>query len=102
MSEALLKIKPLDDRVVVEALSDIDTTHSGIIIPDSASKERPQKGRVLAVGPGKSSKSGARLPMQVKVGDTVLFSKYGPDEIKVSGSEYLILSESSILAVIES
>jgi chaperonin GroES len=74
---------------------------SGIIIPDTVSKEKPQKGKVISVGPGKFDDDGKRVPMDVKVGDTVLFSKYGPTEVKVDGKELLILSQSDVLAVLE-
>ena len=92
------KIQPLGDHIVVEALVEDTTSASGIIIPDTASKEKPMKGKVLAVGPGKLTESGARWEMEVKEGDTVLFSKYGPTEVKVDGKEVLILSASDIFA----
>jgi chaperonin GroES len=95
-----LSISPLGDRIVVEPLSREDVSASGIIIPDTASREKPERGTVVAVGTGKYE-NGALVPMSVKVGDTVLFSKYGYDEVKVDGTEYLILSESSVLAVLE-
>ncbi len=96
-------IKPLGDRVLVEPISPDDLllkTKGGIIIPETVDKERPERGRVVAVGPGKIEE-GRIVPMSVKKGQIVIFSKYGPDEIKVDGKEYFILSESSILAVIE-
>lgn len=76
-------------------------TKSGIIIPETVSKERPEQGRVVAVGPGRMNDDGKVLPMKVKVGDTVLFSKYGPDEVKIEGVEYFILREESVLAIIK-
>lgn len=97
-------IRPLADRVVVEPLSEHESgkqTKGGIFIPDTVDKERSEQGVVVAVGPGKFSDDGKLLPMNVKVGDRVLFAKYGPDEIKIDGKEYFILSESSILAVVE-
>lgn len=94
-----LSISPLADRVVVEPRSREEVSASGIIIPDTASREKPEQGTVVAVGPGKYD-DGTLVPMTVKVGDTVLFSKYGYDEVKINGTEYLILSESSILAVL--
>ncbi|MBA3788775.1 co-chaperone GroES [Patescibacteria group bacterium] len=96
-----LSISPLGDRVVVKPSSKNDekTSTFGIIIPDTADKERPAKGTVVAVGPGKTE-DGKLVAMGVKVGQTVLFSKYGYDEVKVDEQEYYILSESSILAVI--
>lgn len=96
-----LKLKPLGDKVIIEALSEMEAAISGIIIPETVSKERPQKGLVVAVGPGKLNKTGVRVKMEVQIGDKVVFSKYGPDEVEVDGHKYLILSESSIMAVIE-
>ncbi|MBI5754725.1 co-chaperone GroES [Candidatus Peregrinibacteria bacterium] len=93
-------VKPLDDRIVVSAVEE-ERTQSGIVIPDTASKEKPQKGKVISVGPGKMSDTGNRIPLSVKVGDTILFTKYGPTEVKVEGKEYLILNESDVLAVLE-
>jgi chaperonin GroES len=95
-----LSIIPLADRVVVAPAVGGETSISGIIIPDTASREKPEKGTVVAVGPGKYD-DGALVPMTVKVGDTVLFSKYGYDEVKIDGQEYFILAESSVLAVIK-
>jgi chaperonin GroES len=94
-----LSISPLGDRVVVEPLSREEATASGIIIPDTASREKPERGTVVAAGPGRYD-DGSLVPMTVKVGDQVLFSKYGYDEVKIDGTEYLILPESSVLAVI--
>lgn len=96
-----LSISPLGDRVVVQPLSREEVSASGIIIPDTANREKPERGTVVAVGPGKYD-DGNLVPVTVSVGDLVLFSKYGYDEVKVAGEEYLILSESSILAVLES
>lgn len=95
-----LALRPLEDRIVVEAMSSMETHSSGIIIPDSVSKEKPQKGMVLAVGEGRFDNGGKRVPMEVKVGDTVLFTKYGPTEVKVEGKELLILSQSDVLAIL--
>ena len=94
-----MKLQPLADRVVIRPLEKEQKTEAGIYIPDTASKERPQEGEVLAVGPGKMD-DGKLQPMNVKVGDKVLFTKYGPTEVKVDGEELLIASESDILAVI--
>lgn len=94
--------EPMGDRVVVRPLGEEErgeTSPSGIIIPDSA-KEKPEEGTVIAVGPGRFE-HGARVPMQVKVGDRVMFSKYGYDEVKYKGDEYYIVSESSLLAIIK-
>lgn len=98
-SKSKLSIEPLADRVVVQPSSKEEISASGIIIPDTAKQEKPEKGTVVAVGPGKFE-DGKRTPMTVKKGDTVLFSKYGYDEVKIDGTEYLILSESSILGII--
>ena len=95
-----VNIKPLEDRLVVQANEAETTTASGIVIPDTA-KEKPQEGTVLAVGPGRFDDNGNRVPLDVKVGDTVLYSKYGGTEVKYSGEEYLVLSARDVLAVIE-
>lgn len=96
-----MKVKPLADRVVVKPLRESETTKSGIVIPDTVEKERPEKGEVLEIGPGKLLENGSRHPMSVKVGDVVLFKKYGPDEFKLDGVEYLLLDESDIIGIIE-
>ncbi len=93
------KVKPLADRVVVKRLEKEEKTASGIVLPDTA-KEKPAEGEIVAVGAGRLNEKGERVPMEVKVGDKVLFTKYGPTEVKVEGEELLILSESDILAVI--
>lgn len=100
MSDVVKKIKPLEDRVLLKGVSEVNTTASGIIIPITASKERPQKAEVLAVGPGVMKKDGSRLPMDVIVGDIVLVSKYAADEVKIEGEDYYIIRQTSILAVI--
>jgi len=92
-------IKPLEDRIVVQAVDAESTTASGLVIPDTA-KEKPQEGIVLAVGPGRFE-DGTRVPLDVNVGDKVLYSKYGGTEVKYSGEEYLVLSARDVLAVIE-
>ena len=92
-------IKPLEDRIVVQAVDAESTTASGLVIPDTA-KEKPQEGMVLAVGPGRFE-DGTRVPLDVKVGDKVLYSKYGGTEVKFAGEEYLVLSARDVLAVIE-
>ena len=94
-----VNIKPLEDRIVVTVLESEQTTASGIVIPDTA-KEKPQEGTVLAVGPGRFE-DGNRVPLDVKVGDKVLYSKYGGTEVKYNGEEYLVLSARDVLAVIE-
>jgi len=93
-------LKPLEDRIVVEPLEAEQVTASGLVIPDTA-KEKPQEGKVLAVGPGRFDDKGARVPVDVKVGDVVLYSKYGGTEVKYSGQEYLVLSARDVLAIIE-
>ena len=92
-------IKPLEDRIVVQANDAESTTASGLVIPDTA-KEKPQEGTVLAVGPGRFE-DGNRVPLDVKVGDKVLYSKYGGTEVKYAGEEYLVLSARDLLAVVE-
>ena len=94
-----MKIKPLNDRVLVIRTEDEKKTKGGIIIPDTA-KEKPQKGRVVAVGPGKMGEDGKRLPIDVKVGDHVIFSKYAASEIKIDDIEHLFMKETDILAVV--
>ena len=91
-------LKPLEVRIAVHPSEDADTTASGLVIPDAA-KERPQEGEVMAVGPGRFE-DGQRIPMDVKVGDTVIYSKYGGTEVKVEGDEYLVLSARDVLAVV--
>ncbi|MBO9361492.1 MAG: co-chaperone GroES [Thermoflexus sp.] len=98
---AELKLRPLADRVVVEPIEREEMTPTGIILPETA-KERPQEGRVIAVGPGRVDESGKRVPMEVKVGDRVLFAKYAGTEFKTdTAKKLLILKESDILAIIE-
>jgi chaperonin GroES len=94
-----VNIKPLEDRIVIQVLESEQTTASGIVIPDTA-KEKPQEGKVLAVGPGRFE-DGQRTPMDVKEGDTVIFSKYGGTEVKLGAEEYLILSARDVLAVVD-
>ena len=96
-----VSIKPLEDRILVQTLDAEQTTASGLVIPDTA-KEKPQEGKVLAVGPGRFDDEGEkRIPLDVAVGDVVLYSKYGGTEIKYSGEDYLILSARDVLAVVE-
>jgi chaperonin GroES len=97
----MTKIVPLGDHIVVEAVEQETKSSSGIIIPDTASKEKPMQGKVLAVGPGKLMDDGKRMAMDIKKGDTVLFAKYGPTEVKIEGKEVLILSASDIYAKLE-
>ena len=98
---AKVALKPLEDRIVVQPLESEQTTASGLVIPDTA-KEKPQEGIVLAVGPGRWDEDGEkRIPLDVKEGDTVIYSKYGGTEVKYGAEEYLILSARDVLAVIE-
>jgi chaperonin GroES len=94
-----MKLKPLGDRLIVRALEEEETTASGIVLPDTA-KEKPQKGKVLAVGDGRVDDDGKRIPLDVSEGDEVLYSKYGGTEVTVEGEDLLVLRESDILAKI--
>lgn len=94
-----MSIKPLADRVVVEPLEAAEKTAGGLYIPDNA-KEKPQKGKIIAAGPGKASDTGTVIKMEVKVGDTVLYGKYSGTEVQVDGKDYLIMRESDILAIV--
>jgi chaperonin GroES len=95
-----MKIKPLQDRLVIKRIEEEEKTKGGIIIPDSA-KEKPQEGRVVAIGDGKTLESGQKAPLTVKVGDKILFGKYSGTEIKIDGEEHLILREDDVLAIVE-
>ena len=95
-----MKVRPLHDRVIIERIEESEQKIGGIIIPDSA-KEKPQQGKVIAVGKGRIEKDGKITPLDVKAGDTILFGKYAGQEIKVDGNEYLIMREEEILGVIE-
>ena len=94
-----MKIQPLSDHILLEPLRS-EKKKGGIILPDTIDKERPEKAKVVAVGPGKLNKDGKRVPVEVKKGQVVLFKKYGPDEIKIDDTEYLIAREEDILAVL--
>lgn len=95
-----MNLQPLSNHVFLEPAEEEKTTKSGIVLPETAEKEKPMKGKVLAIGPGKMNEKGERMPMSVKVGDTVLFKKYGPDEIEIDGKKYMVGDEDDILAVI--
>jgi chaperonin GroES len=95
-----MNVKPLEDRIVVEPSEAETTTVSGLVIPDTA-KEKPQQGKVLAVGPGRTTDDGKVVPMAVKVGDTVLYSKYGGTEVSIQGKDLLILAGRDVLAIID-
>lgn len=90
----------MDDRILVEPTEEEMATSFGLVLPDNASKEKPQKGHVIAVGPGKLMEDGKRIPMTVKVGDMILYTKYGPTEVKISGKEIFFLQESDVLAIV--
>ncbi len=96
-----MKIRPLNDRVIVKPLGREAVTASGIVLPDTVDKEKPEQGEVIAVGPGKRLESGEIAPMSVKVGDKVVFRKYSPDEIEVDGEDVLVISESDIVGILE-
>ncbi len=99
-SDTKLKIQPMADRVVVEALEETEEMRGGLYIPDTA-KEKPQQGTIIAVGPGRISDEGERLPMEVKAGDRVLYGKYAGTEVTVGGHEYLIIKEGDVLAILK-
>jgi chaperonin GroES len=94
-----MKVKPLNDRVLVKRIEEVQVTKGGIVIPDTA-KEKPIEGKVIAVGPGKMSDAGNRMTLQLKEGDRVLFGKYAGTEIKMEGEEYLMMREEDILAIL--
>ncbi len=96
-----MKIKPLSDHILIEPLKEENKTRAGILLPETAEKEKPEQGKIIAVGSGRRTNEGKIIPLEVKVGDKVLFTKYGPNEIKVDGKEYLIAKEEDILAIIE-
>jgi chaperonin GroES len=100
MASKKLSLKPLADRLVVEPVEKEERTASGIILPETA-KEKPQEGTVLAAGPGRTDEDGKRIPMDVKVGDVVLYAKYGGTEVKIDDKKLLILKESDVLAIVE-
>lgn len=95
-----MKIQPLYDRVLVEPMEIEEKTEGGIVLPDTMDKEKPQQGKIIAVGNGKTGKDGKKIALSVKKGDVVLFAKYSPSEIKVEGKEYLIIKEEDILAIL--
>lgn len=96
-----MNLRPLSDKVIVTVSPKEEMTASGLVLPDTGSKERPEQGTVVAVGPGRLDETGKVMPMSVKVGDKVVFKKYSPDEVKIDGKEYLVVSESDLIAVIE-
>ena len=96
-----MQIKPISDHILIEPIKEEEKTKTGILLPDNAEKEKPEQGKVIAVGPGKKDESGKAVPLEVKSGDRVLFTKYGPAEIKVEDKDYLIAKEEDILAILE-
>jgi len=96
-----MRINPLSDYVLIEPIKEEEKTKAGILLPETIEKERPEQGRVIAVGPGRKTSSGKVFPIDIKVGNKVLFTKYGPNEIKVGEKEYLIAKAEDILAIIE-
>jgi len=96
-----MNLKPLNDNVIVKPITEDEVTKAGIVLPDTVDKEKPEKGEVVAVGSGKLLDNGQRAPMNVKIGDRVMFKKYSPDEVKVEGEDYLVISESDIIAILE-
>lgn len=96
-----MNIKPLSDHILIEPIKQEEKTKAGIFLPETANKEKSEEGKIIAIGPGRITDDGKIIPMAVKPGDRVLFSKYSPNEIKVDNKEYLIASESDILAIIE-
>jgi len=95
-----MNIIPISDHVLIEPIKGEETSKGGILLPQTAEKERPEQGKIIAVGPGKKDETGKIIPLEVKPGDKVLFTKYGPNEIKVEDKEYLIAKEEDILAII--
>ena len=95
-----MKIEPMYDKVVIKPATEEEVTASGLVLPDTAQKEKPMQGEVVAVGAGKRLENGEHAPMSVKVGDKVLFTKYAPDEIELNGEEYLVIEEEKILGVL--
>ena len=95
-----MNLQPLHDNVVIKPISADEITKSGIVLPDTVDKERPEEGEVIAVGSGKQLENGQRSTREVQVGNKVMFKKYSPDEIKINGEDYLVISESDIIAII--
>lgn len=95
-----MKIRPLGDRVVVKALSKEETTASGIVLPDTVDKEKPEQGEIIAVGPGKLLENGNRAPMDVKVGDKILFEKYGADDYEIDDEEIYVVEQEKIVGIL--
>jgi chaperonin GroES len=96
-----MNIKPLSDHILIEVVKEEEKTKTGILLPETAEKEKPEQGKVVSVGPGRKTEEGKIVPMNVKTGDTVLFTKYGPNEVKINDKEYLIAREEDILCILE-
>ena len=96
-----MNLKPLFDNIIVKRIEEEEKTKSGIVLPDTIDKEKPQKGEVIAIGEGKITDSGNKIDMQVKVGDKILFRKYSPDEIEIDGKEYLVMTQNDVIAIIK-
>ena len=96
-----VKIQPLSNHILIEPIKQEEKTKTGILLPETAEKDKPEQGKVIAVGPGRKTASGKIIPLEVKKGDIVLFTKYGPNEIKINGKEYLIAREDDILGILE-
>ena len=96
-----MKIKPLSDHILIEVVKEEEKTKAGILLPETVEKEKPEQGKVIAVGPGRKTEQGKVIPMNVKTGDTILFTKYGPNEVKINDKEYLIAREEDVLAILE-
>ncbi len=96
-----MQLRPLGDRIIVKPVAKEEMTKTGIILPDTVDKERPEQGTVIAIGPGRLLENGSRAPMSVRIGEKIVFKKYSPDEVKVDGEEYLVISETDVMAVIE-
>ncbi len=96
-----MNIKPISDHILIEPIKEEEKTKTGILLPETAEKDKPEQGKIIACGPGKKDKTGKFIPLEVKQGDKVLFTKYGPTEIKVGDKEYLIAREEDILAILE-
>ena len=96
-----MKLKPINSNIIVKPIVEDEITKSGIVLPDTIDKEKPERGEVVAVGEGKILENGQRAQMIIKVGDKVIFKKYSPDEIKIGGEEFLVISEGDVMAIIE-
>ena len=96
-----MALKPLSDHIILEPIKEEMVTEAGIILPETAEREKPQKGKIIAVGPGRMKDDGTRIPIEAKIGDIVLFHQYGPSEIKIDKKEYLVAKEDDIIAIIE-